>query len=144
MLQVVSASPFDANVLITGENGTGKEAAAGLRSIRAAPQSAGDGQRRWLSKACESELFGHIKGAFTDAKADRVGRFELADSGTLFLDEIANIPLPQQASCSESSRPVSSSVGSKTRRVNVRIISATNADLQAEVAAGKFHRSSFV
>jgi DNA-binding NtrC family response regulator len=87
-------------------------------------------------------LFGHIKGAFTDAKTDRVGRFELADEGTLFLDEIANISLPQQAKLlrvletGEFERVGSS----KTRKVNVRIISATNADLGAEVAAGRFRQ----
>jgi DNA-binding NtrC family response regulator len=90
----------------------------------------------------ESELFGHIKGAFTDAKTDRVGRFEMADEGTLFLDEIANISLPQQAKLlrvletGEFERVGSS----KTRKVNVRIISATNADLHAEVATGRFRQ----
>ena len=84
----------------------------------------------------ESELFGHVRGAFTDAKADRVGRFELADGGTLFLDEIANVPLSQQAKLlrvletGEFERLGSS----RTRRVDVRIISATNADLHDEVA----------
>jgi DNA-binding NtrC family response regulator len=88
----------------------------------------------------ESELFGHVKGAFTDARADRVGRFEMADGGTLFLDEIANIPPGQQAKLlrvietSEFERVGSS----RTERVNVRLISATNADLSAEVAAGRF------
>ena len=90
----------------------------------------------------ESELFGHVKGAFTDAKADRVGRFELADGGTLFLDEIANISLNLQAKLlrvletGEFERVGSS----RTRRVNVRILSATNADLHAEVAAGRFRQ----
>jgi DNA-binding NtrC family response regulator len=90
----------------------------------------------------ESELFGHVRGAFTDAKTDRVGRFELADGGTLFLDEIANMPLSGQAKLlrvietGEFER-----VGaSRTRRVDVRIISATNADLGAEVAAGRFRQ----
>ena len=90
----------------------------------------------------ESELFGHVRGAFTDAKADRVGRFELADQGTLFLDEIANVPLSQQAKLlrvietGEFERLGSS----RTRRVDVRIISATNADLTEEVAAGRFRQ----
>ena len=90
----------------------------------------------------ESELFGHVKGAFTDAKADRVGRFELADGGTLFLDEIANVPLSQQAKLlrvletGEFERLGSS----RTRRVDVRIVSATNADLHEEVAAGRFRQ----
>jgi DNA-binding NtrC family response regulator len=90
----------------------------------------------------ESELFGHVKGAFTDAKTDRVGRFELADGGTLFMDEIANVPLPMQAKLlrvlemSEFERVGSS----KTRRVDVRIISATNAALAEDVEAGRFRR----
>jgi len=90
----------------------------------------------------ESELFGHVRGAFTDAKADRVGRFELADQGTLFLDEIANVPLSQQAKLlrvietGEFERLGSS----RTRRGDVRLISATNADLHAEVAAGRFRQ----
>jgi DNA-binding NtrC family response regulator len=90
----------------------------------------------------ESELFGHVRGAFTDAKVDRVGRFELADGSTLFLDEIANVPLSQQTKLlrvietGEFERVGSS----KTRKVNVRIVSATNADLAAEVAAGRFRQ----
>ena len=90
----------------------------------------------------ESELFGHVKGAFTDAKTDRVGRFELADGGTLFLDEIANVPLNQQPKLlrvletGEFERVGSS----QTRQVDVRIISATNADLDEEVAAGRFRQ----
>ena len=90
----------------------------------------------------ESELFGHVRGAFTDARADRVGRFELADGGTLFLDEIANVPLSQQAkllrviAAGEFERLGSS----RTRRVDVRIMSATNADIDAEVAAGRFRQ----
>jgi DNA-binding NtrC family response regulator len=90
----------------------------------------------------ESELFGHVKGAFTDAKADRVGRFELADGGTLFLDEIANVPPGQQSRLlrvleTGEFEPVGSS---RTRKVDVRIISATNADLNAEVEAGRFRQ----
>src|SRR6266702_4311919 len=90
----------------------------------------------------ESELFGHVKGAFTDARADRVGRFELADTSTLFLDEIANVPLNLQAKLlrvletGEFERVGSS----KTRRVDVRMISATNAELNEEVAAGRFRQ----
>jgi DNA-binding NtrC family response regulator len=90
----------------------------------------------------ESELFGHVKGAFTDARSDRVGRFELADNGTLFLDEIANLTPSQQTrllrvlETGEFERVGSS----KTRQVNVRVLSATNANLQAEVAAGKFRQ----
>jgi len=90
----------------------------------------------------ESELFGHVRGAFTDAKADRIGRFELADGSTLFLDEIANVPSSQQA---KLLRVIESGeferVGSsKTRKVDVRIVSATNADLTAEIEAGRFRQ----
>jgi len=93
----------------------------------------------------ESEMFGHVKGAFTDAKDDRVGRFELADEGTLFLDEIANIPLSQQSKLlrvletGEFERVGSS----RTRRAKVRLISATNVDLVQEVEAGRFRRDLF-
>src|SRR5205085_3884548 len=87
-----------------------------------------------------SELFGHVRGAFTDAKTDRVGRFELADGGTIFLDEIANMPMTQQ---SKLLRVIETGeferVGSsQTKRVNVRVLSATNARLQDEVPAGRF------
>ena len=88
----------------------------------------------------ESELFGHVKGAFTDAKSDRVGRFELADGGTLFLDEIANVPMNLQAKLLRALETGElERVGSSTtRRVDVRIISATNAEVQTEVTAGRF------
>jgi DNA-binding NtrC family response regulator len=93
----------------------------------------------------ESELFGHVKGAFTDAKADRAGRFELADGGTLFLDEIGNVPLAQQAKLLRTLETGEfERVGSsKTRRANVRLLSATNADLDADVSAGRFRRDLF-
>jgi DNA-binding NtrC family response regulator len=137
--------PSDANVLITGENGTGKGVVA--RALHAASARAAKPlitlNTGGLSEGvCESELFGHVKGAFTDAKADRVGRFELADGGTLFLDEIANVPLSQQPKLlrvletGEFERVGSS----KTHRVDVRILSATNAALQSEVAAGRFRQ----
>jgi DNA-binding NtrC family response regulator len=137
--------PSDANVLITGENGTGKGVVA--RALHAVSPRASKPlvvvNMGGLSEGVfESELFGHVKGAFTDAKSDRVGRFELADGGTLFLDEIANIPLNQQTKLlrvletGEFERVGSS----KTHRANVRLISATNADLRAEVEAGKFRQ----
>ena len=137
--------PSDANVLITGENGTGKGVVArALHSVsaRAAHPLVTVNTGGLSETIFESELFGHVRGAFTDAKADRVGRFELADGGTLFLDEIANITLPQQArllrvvETGELERVGSS----RTRRVDVRILSATNADLRGEVAAGRFRR----
>src|SRR6266699_3425204 len=138
-------APSDANVLITGENGTGKSLIA--RAIHAlSPRAARTMitvNMGGLSETLfESELFGHVKGAFTDAKADRAGRFELADESTLFLDEIANIPLAQQA---KLLRVIETGdferVGSsKTLHANVRIISATNANLENEIAAGRFRQ----
>jgi DNA-binding NtrC family response regulator len=135
--------PSDANVLITGENGTGKGLVAqALHAVsgRAARPLITVNTGGLPEGVFESELFGHVKGAFTDARADRVGRFELAEGGTLFLDEIANITPAQQA---KLLRVVESGeferVGSsKTRRVDVRILSATNSDLHAEVAGGRF------
>ncbi len=135
--------PSDANVLVTGEHGTGKELVARLvhanspRSGRALVTVNVGGLAEGVF---ESELFGHVKGAFTGANADRAGRFELADGGTLFLDEIANVPLAQQAKLlrvlqtGEFERVGSS----RTRSVSVRLVSATNANLHAEVAAGRF------
>jgi DNA-binding NtrC family response regulator len=135
--------PSDANVLVTGEHGTGKELVARIlhasspRSGRALVTVNVGGLAEGVF---ESELFGHVKGAFTGANADRVGRFELADGGTLFLDEIANVPLAQQArllrvlQTGEFERVGSS----RTRSVSVRLVSATNADLHSEVAAGRF------
>jgi DNA-binding NtrC family response regulator len=146
VLQVVSrVGPSDANVLILGENGTGKGVVA--RALHAVSSRASRPMvivnSGGVSEGVfESELFGHVRGAFTDAKADRVGRFELADQATLFLDEIANVPLSQQAKLlrvietGEFERLGSS----RTRRVNVRIISATNADLAEEVNAGRFRQ----
>ncbi len=138
-------APSDANILITGENGTGKSLVAqALHALSPrAPHSMITVNMGGLSETLfESELFGHVKGAFTDAKADRAGRFELADESTLFMDEIANIPLNQQA---KLLRVIETGdferVGSsKTLHANVRIISATNARLSDEVAAGRFRQ----
>jgi DNA-binding NtrC family response regulator len=137
--------PSDTGVLITGENGTGKEVVA--RHLHALSERAAKPlitvNAGALSEGLfESELFGHMRGAFTDARADRVGRFELADNGTLFLDEIATVPLnlqPKLLRILETGEfePVGSS---KTRRVNVRVLSATNANLHKEVAAGRFRQ----
>ncbi len=136
-------APSDANVLITGEHGTGKELVARILHAESARGSRAlvTVNVGGLSQGVfESELFGHVKGAYTGANTDRAGRFELADGGTLFLDEIANVPLPQQAKLlrvlqtGEFER-----VGqSRTRAVSVRLVSATNADLHAESAAGRF------
>ncbi|MGH9729088.1 MAG: sigma-54-dependent transcriptional regulator [Candidatus Acidiferrales bacterium] len=135
--------PSDANILITGEHGTGKEVIA--RTLQALSPRSGKpfvtvNAGGLPEGVFESELFGHVKGAFTDAKSDRVGRFELADGGTLFLDEIANVPLNLQAKLLRALEAGElERVGSSTtRRVDVRILSATNADVQAEVEAGRF------
>jgi DNA-binding NtrC family response regulator len=146
VIEMISrVAPSDANVLITGENGTGKSLIAqALHALSPrAPHSMITVNMGGLSETLfESELFGHVKGAFTDAKTDRAGRFELADESTLFMDEIANIPLNQQAKLlrvietGEFERVGSS----KTLRANVRIISATNANLADEVAAGRFRQ----
>ena len=137
--------PADANVLITGENGTGKEVITRLLhsiSSRRSKPLISLNAGALAEGVFESELFGHVRGAFTDAKSDRVGRFELADGGTLFLDEIGNVPLNLQAKLlrvletGEFERVGSS----KTQKVNVRLLSATNADLSAEVAQGRFRQ----
>jgi len=146
ILQLIArVAPSDANVLITGQHGSGKEVVA--RTLHALSHRA---HRPFVAVntgglpegVFESELFGHVKGAFTDAKSDRVGRFELAEGGTIFLDEIANVPPSQQAKLlrvleSGEMEPVGSS---KTRRVNARVVSATNADLNQEVSAGRFRQ----
>ncbi len=137
--------PSAAHILITGENGTGKGVVA--RALHAVSSRSGKPMvtvnTGGLSESVfESELFGHVRGAFTDAKADRAGRFELADGGILFLDEIANISLAQQTKLlrvletGEFERVGSS----RTRAVDVRVFSATNADLREEVTAGRFRQ----
>ncbi len=142
---IARIGPSDANVLITGEHGTGKEVVARtLHSIspRASKPLVIVNAGGLSEGVFESELFGHVKGSFTDAKTDRVGRFELAEGGTLFLDEIANVPLNLQnkllrvLETGEYERVGSS----KTRRADVRILSATNADPAGEVAAGRFRQ----
>ena len=137
--------PADANILITGENGSGKGVIARalhLTSSRAAKPLVSLNAGALAEGVFESELFGHVRGAFTDAKTDRVGRFELADGGTLFFDEIANVPLTLQPKLlrvletGEFERVGSST----TRKVDVRVLSATNADVHVEVAQGKFRQ----
>ncbi|MFZ0964971.1 MAG: sigma-54 dependent transcriptional regulator [Terriglobia bacterium] len=135
--------PSDANILITGEHGTGKEVIA--RSLHALSERASRPMvtvnAGGLSEGVfESELFGHVKGAFTDAKTDRVGRFELAEGGTLFLDEIANVPLNLQAKLLRvlETGELERVGSSKTRRVDVRVLSATNAEVAQEIQAGRF------
>jgi DNA-binding NtrC family response regulator len=142
---IARVGPSDANVLITGENGSGKAVVA--RALHAASSRASKPfvtlNAGGISEGVfESELFGHVRGAFTDARADRVGRFELADGGTLFLDEIGNVPgslqpkLLRVLETGEFERVGSS----RTIRADVRLLSATNADLAAEVASGRFRQ----
>jgi DNA-binding NtrC family response regulator len=140
---IEQVGPSEANVLITGEHGTGKEIVAKLlhasspRSRMALVALNAGG----LSEGTfESEIFGHVKGAFTDARTDRVGRFELANGGTLFLDEIANVPMRQQAKLLRvlETGELERVGSSQTRRVDVRILSATNAQLHDEARAGNF------
>src|SRR3984885_8749563 len=140
---IARVGPSDANVLITGEHGTGKEIVAQTLHALSAPSprplvavntgAIPDG-------VFESELFGHVKGAFTDARTDRIGRFELADGGTIFLDEIGNVPLRQQAKLLRvlESGEIERVGSSRSRRVNVRVLSATNSDLSAACASGQF------
>jgi DNA-binding NtrC family response regulator len=136
-------APSEANVLISGEHGTGKEVVA--RYIHGASKR---GSKPLITVNAggvaegvfESELFGHVRGAFTDAKTDRAGAFEVADGGTLFLDEVGNMPMPQQAKLlrvlqTGEFTPVGSS---KLKRADVRVIAATNARLHEEVAQGRF------
>src|SRR5438132_8245980 len=146
VLELISrVAPSDANVLITGENGTGKGLVA--RALHAVSPRASHSMitvnMGGLSEGIfESALFGHVKGAFTDAKTDRAGRFELADESTLFMDEIANVPMNQQTKLlrvietGEFERVGSS----KTLHANVRIVSATNANPHEEVAQGRFRQ----
>ena len=146
VLELISrVGPSEANVLITGENGTGKGTVA--QAVHSVSGRTGKGlvtvNAGGLSEGVfESELFGHVKGAFTDAKTDRVGRFELADGGTLFLDEIANVPLNLQPKLLRvlETGDFERVGSSRTRHVNVRILSASNAQLGDEVGSGRFRQ----
>jgi DNA-binding NtrC family response regulator len=146
LMERIGAS--DASALITGEHGTGKEVVANwlhAASPRRARPFVAVNLGGLADGVFESELFGHVKGAFTDAKSDRVGRFELADTGTLFLDEIGNLSLAQQAKLLRvlQTGELERVGSSKTRKVDVRILAATNLDLRAEVAAGRFREDLF-
>jgi DNA-binding NtrC family response regulator len=146
VLEIIErVGPSDANVLILGENGTGKGLIANALhsvSLRAGKPMVTVNVGGLSEGVFESEMFGHVKGAFTDARSDRVGRFEMADGGTLFLDEIANLPTKHQQKLlrvletGEFERVGSS----KTRSADVRIISATNSDLSEDVASGRFRQ----
>ncbi|WP_263357218.1 sigma-54-dependent transcriptional regulator [Acidicapsa ligni] len=135
--------PSDANVLITGEHGTGKEVVAQMLhrlSSRSSRTLVAVNTGALPEGTFESELFGHVKGAFTDARTDRIGRFELANGGTLFLDEIANIPIRQQAKLLRvlETGELERVGSSRTQSVDVRIVSATNANLRQDCAEGRF------
>lgn len=142
---IARVGPSDANILVTGEPGVGKEVVARKLhaiSTRSSKPMVSVNAGGLAEGVFESELFGHVKGAFTDAKTDRVGRFELADTGTLFLDEIANVSIGLQSKLlrvletGEMERVGSS----RTKKVDVRVISATNADLHREVEEGRFRQ----
>jgi DNA-binding NtrC family response regulator len=135
--------PSDANVLITGEHGTGKEVVAQTLhalSSRASRPLVAVNTGGLAEGVFESELFGHVKGAFTDARTDRIGRFELADGGTIFLDEIGNVPMRQQAKLLRvlEAGEIERLGSSRSRKIDVRVLSATNTDLQAACSSGQF------
>jgi transcriptional regulator with GAF, ATPase, and Fis domain len=146
--QVRIVAQTDATVLITGESGTGKEVVA--RSIHDQSRRR---DRPLIRVNCgavpeslfESEFFGHVRGAFTGAQKDRIGRFELADGGTLFLDEVGEIPLAMQSKLLRviQEREFERLGDGKTRTVDVRILAATNRDLQQEVDAGRFRQDLY-
>ena len=141
-------APTDASVLITGENGTGKDVLAReihAWSLRSGKPMVAVDAGAITETLFESELFGHVKGAFTDAHTDHVGKFEQADGGTLFLDEIGNIPLHLQAKLLRviQSRSVVRVGGSKAIPVNIRLICATNTDLEQMVREGRFREDLY-
>jgi DNA-binding NtrC family response regulator len=140
---ITRIAPSDANVLITGEHGTGKEVVARTihaLSLRASRPLVAVNAGGLSEGVFESELFGHVKGAFTDARTDRIGRFELADGGTIFLDEIGNVPMRQQSKLLRvlESGEIERVGSSRSKHVDVRLISATNSDLQAACKDGTF------
>jgi DNA-binding NtrC family response regulator len=140
---ITRVAPSDANVLITGEHGTGKEVVARTvhaLSLRASRSFIAVNIGGLAEGVFESELMGHVKGAFTDARTDRIGRFELANAGTIFLDEIGNLPLRQQPKLLRviESGEIERVGSSRSQHVDVRIISATNSDLEGAVRAGQF------
>jgi DNA-binding NtrC family response regulator len=140
---IARVGPSDANVLITGEHGSGKEVVAQTLhtlSRRASRPLVAVNTGALAEGVFESELFGHVKGAFTDARVDRMGRFELADGGTIFLDEIGNVPVRQQAKLLRvlETGEIERLGSSRSRKIDVRVISATNTDLQAACTTGQF------
>lgn len=145
LAQLAKLAKSDMNILFTGENGTGKSMFAGYLhqcSQRHQQSLISVNMGAITDNLFESEMFGHVKGAFTDAKETRIGRFELAEGGTIFLDEIANIPLSQQAKLLRVLEEKQfEKVGSaKTQQVDVRLVSATNASLAELISQGKFRQ----
>jgi DNA-binding NtrC family response regulator len=145
LAQLAKLAKSDMNILFTGENGTGKSLFAGYLhqcSLRHQQSLISVNMGAITDNLFESEMFGHVKGAFTDAKESRIGRFELAEGGTIFLDEIANIPLSQQAKLLRVLEEKQfEKVGSaKTQQVDVRLVSATNADLNSLIEQGLFRQ----
>jgi PAS domain S-box-containing protein len=146
--QIALVAPTEASVLITGESGTGKELIA-----RAIHNSSTRSKRPLIRVNCaaipydlfESEFFGHAKGAFTGAVSERIGRFELADGGTIFLDEVGELPLDHQAKLLRVLQEGQfERLGeSRTRRIDVRVIAATNRNLKEEVASKRFREDLF-
>ena len=141
-------APTDATVLITGENGTGKDVLAReihARSLRSGKPMVAVDAGAITETLFESELFGHVKGAFTDAHTDHAGKFEQADGGTLFLDEIGNIPPHLQAKLLRAiqSRSIVRVGGNESRPVNIRLICATNMDLEQLVREGRFREDLY-
>jgi DNA-binding NtrC family response regulator len=142
---VTRVAPSDANVLLTGENGTGKSMLAQFihaRSGRSNKAFVKVNMGAIPETLFESEMFGHVKGAFTDAKGDRLGRFELAEGGSLFLDEVANMNLAQQAKLLRvlEEREYEKVGSSRTQKADIRLVSATNAELERAVTGGQFRQ----
>ncbi|WP_341206002.1 sigma-54 dependent transcriptional regulator [uncultured Psychrosphaera sp.] len=145
LTQIELLAKSDMNILFTGENGTGKSMLASYLhhcSTRNEQPFLSVNMGAITETLFESEMFGHVKGAFTDSKEARIGRFELADNGTLFLDEIANIPLSQQAKLLRvlEERQFEKVGSAKTQQLNIRIVSATNADLSLMVEQHQFRQ----
>jgi formate hydrogenlyase transcriptional activator len=146
--QILKVAPSDATVLITGESGTGKELVA-----RAIHRNSNRSRRRLICMNCAAtppsliaaELFGHERGAFTDANQRRAGRFELADHGTLFLDEVGEMPIEAQGALLRvlQERELERVGGSRTIPVDVRVIAATNCDLSTAIESGRFRLDLF-
>jgi len=141
-------APTDATVLITGENGTGKDVLAReihAHSLRSGKPMVAVDAGAITETLFESELFGHVKGAFTDAHTDHVGKFEQADGGTLFLDEIGNIPLHLQAKLLRAiqNRSIVRVGGNEAKPINIRLICATNMDLEQLVREGRFREDLY-